>query len=35
MAHVETYSYGQGKLYLAVRDASGFVGEQRWVGDVS
>ena len=35
MAHVETYSYGQGKLYLAVRDATGKVGAQRWVGDVS
>ena len=35
MAHVETYSYGQGKLYLAVRDAMGNIGAQRWVGDVS
>ena len=35
MAHVETYSYGQGKLYLAVRTATGNVGAQRWVGDVS
>ena len=35
MAHVETYSYGQGKLYLAARDAMGNIGAQRWVGDVS
>lgn len=35
MARVETYSYGQGKLYLANRDSSGNIGAQRWVGDVS
>ncbi|HFE7520432.1 TPA: hypothetical protein ACGAD2_000900 [Salmonella enterica subsp. enterica serovar Newport] len=31
----ETYYYGQGKLYLAKRNASGRPGAYRWVGDVS
>lgn len=35
MARVETYSYGQGKVYLASRTAAGVIGAQRWVGDVS
>lgn len=30
----ETYYYGQGKLYIAVRNAMGRPGAQRWVGDV-
>ncbi|ECG5643234.1 hypothetical protein E1K64_15940 [Salmonella enterica subsp. enterica serovar Poona] len=31
----ETYYYGQGKVYLAQRNASGRPGAYRWVGDVS
>ncbi|WP_018652021.1 hypothetical protein [Actinobacillus capsulatus] len=31
----ETYSYGQGKVYLAERLPGGAIGAQRWVGDVS
>jgi hypothetical protein len=34
--NTETYYYGQGRIYLAVRDAiTGVPGEFRWVGDVS
>nr|DAI22390.1 MAG TPA: major tail protein [Caudoviricetes sp.] len=33
--HTETYSYSQGKVFLAKRLPSGEVGPQRWVGDVS
>lgn len=32
MARQETYSYGQGKVYLARRGADGSVQNQRWVG---
>lgn len=35
MSRAETYSYGQGKVYLAERLPSGEIGVQRWVGDVS
>ncbi|MDG2540993.1 hypothetical protein [Pasteurella multocida] len=35
MSRAETYSYGQGKVYLAERLPSGEIGAQRWVGDVS
>lgn len=35
MAHVETYSYGQGKIYLAERLPNGEPKNLRWVGDVS
>lgn len=35
MARTETYSYGQGRVYLAQRNAAGVIGAQRWVGDVS
>lgn len=35
MARQETYSYGQGKVYLARRGADGSAQNQRWVGDVS
>ncbi|WP_330453446.1 hypothetical protein V0I11_07850 [Pasteurella multocida] len=35
MSRAETYSYGQGKVYLAERLAGGEIGAQRWVGDVS
>lgn len=31
----ETYYYGQGKLYIAIRNAMGRPGAQRWVGDVN
>ena len=35
MARVETYSYGQGRVYLARRTPAGVIGTQRWIGDVS
>ncbi|AKO47557.1 hypothetical protein A6041_04610 [[Haemophilus] ducreyi] len=35
MARNETYSYGQGKVYLAERLPNGQAGAFRWVGDVS
>jgi hypothetical protein len=35
MAQSETYYYGQGKVFLARRQANGKPGAFRWVGDVS
>ncbi|GJJ80627.1 hypothetical protein PcPA57_13470 [Pasteurella canis] len=35
MSRAETYSYGQGKVYLAELLPSGDISAQRWVGDVS
>ncbi|MCL6378691.1 hypothetical protein EXT57_15200 [Pectobacterium brasiliense] len=35
MAQPETYFYGQGKVFLAKRDANGKPKAWRWVGDVS
>ena len=35
MATPETYYYGQGKVFLAKRNAAGIALSQRWVGDVS
>jgi hypothetical protein len=35
MAQSETYYYGQGKVYLARRQANGQPGATRWIGDVS
>ena len=35
MNKVETYAYGQGKVYLAPLNAGGKPGAYRWVGDVS
>lgn len=35
MARQESYSYGQGKVYLAERLPDGTPGTARWVGDVS
>lgn len=35
MSTPETYYYGQGKVYLALRDPYGRALAQRWVGDVS
>jgi hypothetical protein len=35
MSTPETYYYGQGKVYLALRDAYGRALARRWVGDVS
>ena len=35
MAQLETYFYGQGKVFLAHRQAIGKPGAIRWIGDVS
>lgn len=35
MAQLETYYYGQGKVFLARRQANGKPGAFRWIGDVS
>ncbi|HGT4219287.1 TPA: hypothetical protein ACTYY8_001600 [Klebsiella michiganensis] len=35
MAQLETYYYGQGKVFLAPRQANGKPGAFRWIGDVS
>lgn len=35
MAQPETYYYGQGRVYLAKRDANGKPKAWRWIGDVS